>query len=174
MNSVELLEKILSSEKMQEYSGVGGISFPFALEDGRTAAFLYVESYRGTAIRADGYFTADSEDCIFVESGWEPDGSEIDILEGIIDGESGTEELTDKNRYLNALDELYADYDCFSPDVFKDREELTSEQRRAAVRYLERIVRFSDPLKRVCYAHYAAKFLDWCTGIYYAVQLLED
>ena len=174
MSSVELLEKILSSEKMHEYSGVGGVSFPFALEGGRTAAFLYVESYRETSIRTDGYFTMENGDCIFVESGWEPDGGEIDILEGMINAENGTEELTDKNRYLDALEELYADYDCFSPDVFKDREELSSEQRRAVVRYLERIIRFSNPLKRVCYSHYAAEFLDWCIGIYFLEQLLED
>ena len=112
--------------------------------------------------------------CRFVETGWEPDDVEIDILEGIIDTENGVEEMTDRGRYLDALEELYTDYDCFLPDVFNDREELSLKQQRAVVRYLERIARFSSPLKRVCYAHYAVEFLDWCTGIYYAVQLLED
>lgn len=174
MNSVEMLGDILKSDEMQNYKGIGGLSFPFILEDGRAAVYLYIESDEKDAIELVGMFIRESGKLLFEETEWKPGQEEIDWLEeNIVYGDRIPDEKAGKKAYLDALEELYAGFDSFAPDAFKEIYDLTSSQIHSLIVYIERITQFSSSLKRACYLHCASRFFQWCFTVCYAGILAE-
>ena len=173
MNSVEMLGNILRSELMQRYYGVGEISLPFSLKDKRTAMFLFIESQKMDAIRAEGIFVRDGEECNYEESAYETAGleTELQFAEDFTAIVNTGLEISDLTQYKTQLQVLYDAYDSMAGRVFADVNDLTPQMRQAVIEYGERLALMSDPLRLALYYHYSPEFMEWCMDICTYVQM---
>jgi hypothetical protein len=175
MDSANMLEVILDTDTFKSYSGFGEISFPFYLNEGMTAMFLYVISSKDQVMDAPGVFILNGEECIFKSDKFQyfNQNQTLEIVRDFYEVAGTGEEILSYERSLEVFRDIFINFDKFSPYVFWEVSALPEDIQHAVLIYSQYLVSISDLIKLSGYYYYGPRFIEWCMDVCEYLLLTE-